>query len=221
LFRLLWRGADKVNGKRDFIRDLVEEFSWPDTEVTPPDLEIRPNDEKIAVNLIVGRLAQFARKVDNIGLRDDFLAYLVERESSRHLHLRRVGAFLRDAANFCDFEANLGIGPGVEPIFAEKVHPHYWIGDDKRLSGYNNFALGGAKVVWIDDDRPHDSLRGSFDRFEPSIQAEATLLTPRGSLKSKLRFSAWASKKIATITRMIADGILTAGYLPGSLASPA
>jgi hypothetical protein len=198
LFSSSRRGTNNVNGKRDFIRNLVEEFSWPDTEVTATDLEIRPNDQKIAVNFVVGGFAQFAGQVDDISLRDDFPGYLVQRESSRHLHLRRLGALFRDSANFCDFEANFGIGPGVEPIFAEKVHPHYWIRDDERPSGYNDFPLSGPKIVWIDDDRPRDSLRGSIDRFKRSIQA-----------KSDVADAAWIFEVEAEVFR---SGLQENGY---------
>ena len=43
------------------------------TEVTATDLEIRPNDQKIALNFVVGGFAQFAGQVDYISLRDDLL----------------------------------------------------------------------------------------------------------------------------------------------------
>ena len=167
-------------------------------EVTATDLEIRPNDQKIALNFVVGGFAQFAGQVDYISPCDDFLGYLVQGESSRHLHLRRMGALLRDAADFCDFEANFGIGPGVEPIFAEKVHPHYRIGDYERPSGYDDFPLGGAQIVWVDDDRPRDSLRGSIDRFERSIQA-----------KSDVADAAWIFEVEAEVLR---SGLQKNGY---------
>ena len=150
------------------------------------------------MNFVVGGFAQFAGQVGDISLRDDFLRYLVQRESSRHLHLRRIGALFRDSANFCDFEANFGIGPGVEPIFAEKVHSHYRVGHDERLSGYNDFPLGGAKIIWIDDNGSRDSLRGSVDRFKRSIQA-----------KSDVADAAWIFEVEAEVFR---SGLQENGY---------
>jgi hypothetical protein len=47
-------GTYKVNEKRNFIGHLVEELACTDAKVAATDLEIRSNDQKVAVNLVVG-----------------------------------------------------------------------------------------------------------------------------------------------------------------------